>query len=335
MFTAEELEECDIFPKKFTTKRVLKVLAYTLAMGFSTLVLYSLYSGRDISSLVRLEGIKYNTDSLYLQRLWALDNKYDYNLSDRYTIDAENLKLSPNIFFKEYLKPSLPVILKNITFEFNQSQVIPENKEIYIEKRQDHDGFLLKESLSSVKMNYSNFKEEASSPSRIVNYYLNEMFIEEIYNVLFKQIEKLNFISNFLKLRIKGIKYSEGYDEFIIPGHYEYSENIFCQLEGETDMLIASPLQRNAVYPFYKKFGMPNFSAVNFFKTEYGRFPNFRNCHRLFITLSKGDCLYVPAYWWFSTKSPNDKQFSYIKFEFKSHSRWVDYILRGMENDEF
>jgi hypothetical protein len=360
MFTAEELEECDIFPKKVTKGKVLKFLAYFSIMLTACILMYSFYSGRDFSSIVSMESLKYGSDSYYLKKLYQLDNRFDYNISDRYTKDLHYFK-TKGVFIKEYVSQSVPVIIKNISnlerissigpdrghkifqkfFESDNqnffNSYISSNQEVMVEKRQDPNGFLNKGDFISLTMNYSKFIEEANRKERLANFYIYESFLENLQDDLMAYMKspEFEFINKYLSLRSQGVKYTEGYDQMINAAHYEYTENLYCQIEGQMDMMILSPLQRNVVSPYKKNYGHPNYSAINFFKAEYGRFPNFREAHRLYITLSKGDCLYLPAYWWFSTKTEEGKHFAYVKFEYKSHSRWVDYIIKGLETSDF
>ena len=74
MFTAEEIEECDIFPKKLTIGLVIKVLIYVTLMLLGCTLLYSFYSGRDFSSIITMESLKFGTDTYYLKKLMLLVN---------------------------------------------------------------------------------------------------------------------------------------------------------------------------------------------------------------------------------------------------------------------
>jgi hypothetical protein len=340
MITAEELEDCDILPKKITLGSCLKCGAYFLVMSMATILMYSFYSGRDFVSLVSLESMKYGSDSYYLEKLAKIDNRFDYNTTEKYSLNFETYIKKPQVLIKEYVLKSLPAIIKNVSFISILSNVdsyVPEEQEVLVEHRQDPNGFLHNEDIKVSSMTYRKFKENSQDKNRTVNFYINDAYIESIFE------KSENLLINFFLKSIKrdlvlipqGIKYTEGYDEMMNAGHYDSSENIFCQLKGEIDIMIIPAMQRNSVYPFKKNYGPPNFSAVNFFKGEYGRFPNFRFSHRLYITLSEGDCIFIPAYWWFSIKTEINKHFSFLKFQFKTHSRWGHNIIRGLEIEEF
>lgn len=74
MFTAEEIEDCDIFPKKLTITLVLKVSIYISLMFCGSILLYSFYSGRDFTSIITMENLKFGTDTYYLKKIMQLVN---------------------------------------------------------------------------------------------------------------------------------------------------------------------------------------------------------------------------------------------------------------------
>ena len=75
MFTAEEIEDCDIFPKKLTPGLVIKVVIYVSLMFFGSILMYSFYSGRDFTSIITMENMKFGTDTYYLKKIMQLVNK--------------------------------------------------------------------------------------------------------------------------------------------------------------------------------------------------------------------------------------------------------------------
>lgn len=74
MFTAEEIEDCDIFPKKLTAGLVIKVVIYIILMLLGSVLLYSFYSGRDFTSIITMENLKFGTDTYYLKKIMMLVN---------------------------------------------------------------------------------------------------------------------------------------------------------------------------------------------------------------------------------------------------------------------
>lgn len=72
MFTAEEIEDCDIFPKKMTLGLTIKFFIYLILMLCALIMMYSFYSGRDFTSIITMENLKYGTDTYYLKKIMQL-----------------------------------------------------------------------------------------------------------------------------------------------------------------------------------------------------------------------------------------------------------------------
>jgi len=92
-------------------------------------------------------------------------------------------------------------------------------------------------------------------------------------------------------------------------------------------------MHRYGVYPYIKKYGPTNYSGADFFKGEFGRFPNFQSVQRMYIVLEKGDCFYIPSYWWYSMKT-NEKNNILVTYAYKTHSRWVELLMKGIQDEE-
>lgn len=343
MFTAEELEECDIFPKKYTKLGILKFTLYTIVMSFALILIYSFYSGRDITSLVTFEGMKYNTDDYFSYRIWNIDKRFNYNLTDKYTIGFETLQQNPEIFIKEYVTQSLPLIIKNVSNHLTildrlkhteHIEKFSSNNTLPVEFRRDPNKNYFLDRNNFISLTYPEFLKSAQNISRKSNYFLNEVCMNNLSLILSDEIRELKFL-NYLSLRADLTTYSEGLDEFILAGHMDYNENLLCQVKGDIDILLIPALFRNSVYPFKRSYGPPNYSAADFFGADYGRFPNFRNTNRLYITLSEGDCIFIPAFWWSSIKTAEEMHYSYLKLNFRPHSRWVYDIIKALESENF
>jgi hypothetical protein len=343
MFTAEELEQCDIFPKRITKMGFIKFTFYTLFMSFSLLLIYSIYSGRDLTSLISLEGLKYNTDDYFSNRIWNIDKRFNYNLTDKYTCGIDHLQKNPEIFVKEYVTQSLPLIIKDMSKNMTLLTQLKSNEEIKrlseystlpVEFRSDPNGNYFFDRSKVIPLSYSEFLTQAQNISRKSNLFLDEVKIENLSTNVTVAIKEFKFLE-YLNLRAEFTTYSEGFDEFILNGHMEYSESLLCQIRGDLDILLIPALFRNSVYPYKKSYGPPNYSAADFFNADLGRFPNLRNTNRLFITLSEGDCIFIPAFWWSSIKTKEETHYSYIKLYFKPHSRWVYEIIKAMESESY
>jgi hypothetical protein len=114
MFSAEELEDWDIFPKKITTQAALKFSAYFFFFSFALILVYSFYSGENFISIITLEMSKYNSNDPYLQKVSLLDHRFNYDKG----ANGYNIKMAgidEIKFYKDYVLESLPVIIKGET----------------------------------------------------------------------------------------------------------------------------------------------------------------------------------------------------------------------------
>lgn len=331
MFTAEELEECDIFPKKITIKSVLIFSVYAFVMICACILMYSFYSGRDFISLLSLESMKFSSDNYVSQKLHQLDSRTNYDQKDKYYVNITDVP--PSTFIKEYVAKSLPAIFRNSIEDwkaFQEWKNIEYLKEklkdirLFIEERKDP------ETVSHVQeMKYAEFIEFGEKSNRASNYYIdNRPLPENLHSDI--SFDKFP-LSKYLKLI--DISFSQGLQEMTNPGHTDNYEKIWCQITGGTDIVIIPALFRNTVYPYKIPYGRPGYSAVNFFKVEYGRFPNFRSANRLYISLSEGDCIYLPAFWWYASKTSENIPFMSVTGMFESHSRFAEEVLLGIDMD--
>ena len=110
------------------------------------------------------------------------------------------------------------------------------------------------------------------------------------------------------------------------------SEILHCQLQGKSDIILSPALNRNAVYPYKKNVASPNLSGINFYYPDLNRFPNSGGLFKIFFILEKGDCLFIPSYWWHQFNSYNEPSLS-VSFYFKTNSRYLDIIVKGIEED--
>ena len=118
---------------------------------------------------------------------------------------------------------------------------------------------------------------------------------------------------------------------FSIPKS-ENSEIMHCQLQGKSDIILSPALNRNNVYAYKKNVASPNLSGLNFYYQDLNRFPNSGSLFKIFFILEKGDCIFIPSYWWHQLNTYNEPNLS-VAFYFKSNSRYLDVIVKGIEED--
>ena len=94
-------------------------------------------------------------------------------------------------------------------------------------------------------------------------------------------------------------------------------------------------MQREFVYPYRNQYGPSHYSPVPFFKGEFGRFPLFKKADRIHVTINEGDCMYIPAFWWRSIQTKQEKEFKYITLKYESNSRYLQQLFMGIEFGKF
>lgn len=101
--------------------------------------------------------------------------------------------------------------------------------------------------------------------------------------------------------------------------HKDPYENIYCVIDGYKDFILIPPTDLACVP--YKKFNVGTFKgvtpkdfsvelkekdgehetiqwiAVNPLKPDFQKFPQFREANYYKIRVEKGDCLYLPSFW--------------------------------------
>ena len=74
-----------------------------------------------------------------------------------------------------------------------------------------------------------------------------------------------------------------------------------CAMRGEVRITVVPSWERLLVYPGNAP-GMPtSYSPVDFFQPNMQQHENFKGATPFDITLRDGDCLYLPAYWWYQS----------------------------------
>lgn len=151
MYTAEEIENCDIFPKNLTIIKTIKGIAYLTFILLGIIFTYSVYDGRDFFSILYMEHLNYQHNTNLFFILTYLDNKYrEYNSFELFSKNSNNI--TTHEFYEQHLFQSLPCVLKDgIISDINNDR---------------------KSDLSDIDYNVINLKEK----SELIDKYLNENY---------------------------------------------------------------------------------------------------------------------------------------------------------------
>jgi lysine-specific demethylase 8 len=80
--------------------------------------------------------------------------------------------------------------------------------------------------------------------------------------------------------------------------HFDYVNNLLCQVHGEKRIVLYSPEQSEYLYPFSKDSCIPFVAQVDIDHPRYSEFPRFIKARQTEATLGPGDILFIPNGWW-------------------------------------
>jgi hypothetical protein len=142
-----------------------------------------------------------------------------------------------------------------------------------------------------VYLTYGDFLDKFKETNRTVHYYYS---FEDPPGPLKDDIINPPIMESLFN--IKKITYWHGFGTLTKP-HTDAMENMMCVFEGYKNFTIVSPLERMYVYPGYN--GLPNnYSPIEFVSPDYEKWPEFKKARVKTVHIRRGDCLYLPAYWW-------------------------------------
>jgi hypothetical protein len=121
-------------------------------------------------------------------------------------------------------------------------------------------------------------------------------------------LKELEFYHEFAEL--EGTELIQG-SYFMDRPHYEKKEQIVCSVEGKAFIEMVPHVKKQEVYagkiteqslyhdPANTLDSEANVSPINFFTPDKKLFPNFENANPRMVTLNKGDCMFIPAYYFY------------------------------------
>lgn len=140
---------------------------------------------------------------------------------------------------------------------------------------------------------------------------LKDIGMTGITDKLIKDIVLPDFYHDIAEL--EGIHLYQG-QHFVDKPHYERKEQIVCAIDGSLNIVVVPHINRQEVYAGEKLEGTPydeaefghlsqqdqiNVSPVNFFMPKKKLYPHFAQAIREVINLKQGDCLFIPAFYFY------------------------------------
>ena len=102
-------------------------------------------------------------------------------------------------------------------------------------------------------------------------------------------------------------------------------------MSGETTIYMVTAWERRSLLtgkPFITGEVLPPwFSPIELTNED------FKDAKVHIITLLKGDCMYIPAYWWYQIEGPPDDLSLTVSYWYDVGSSWMRLIFDGIENN--
>lgn len=217
----------------------------------------------------------------------------------------ETTNFDTNIFKKDYLNLSKPVVLKgyadnweakkkwNLDFFGNLQgdKVTLEVGNIF----QNETNFL-KEDLSAY---IKKLKEEELSNKK------NKTYLS-LFNVfkMFPELKKDVDFSIFTKYTKKNNPFAWIGPSGTISGfHWDTQNNMLAQIKGKKLVLLVSPKYNKEMYVSKKYDAASVFSEVDINNYDETKHPKFKNVEIYSVVLNPGDVVFIPKGWWHYVKS--------------------------------
>jgi hypothetical protein len=348
MLTSEELENLDIFPKEYSWSCLFKFIFYSLSLIFSFLLLYTFYSDTDLFTLVTMNY--YNNYNDIITSDYLTNKLIELNPKNFFSENISNLirnyeELNQSIFFKEYIMNSSPCLIKNSGNYFKINEIIKiaekemikdsSNNRIIFEYKINPYTQFYDEDYQYLRTSYKNYINMTQNISKNNYYFLNEYPIINYIsnNTEFsykKNVSKENFLID--ELNLKNIYLSKSQSHIVVWGHMEIYDEFICILEGNLEFILIPPQEKKYVYPYINK-GPINFARVNFFeqkKNEINELYNeFIKANKIYMNVLKGECIFIPAFWWRSYRNSKkkDNKCNFLTFKFYSNSKYLEYMM--------
>jgi hypothetical protein len=118
----------------------------------------------------------------------------------------------------------------------------------------------------------------------------------------------------------------------ISPLHFDWSNNLLCQLTGRKIITVFDPVQSDLLYPHPLTAPMPHVSRVDIEHPDYAAYPLFAEASGFQDVLSAGEVLLLPAGWWHDVRSVEVSISVNLWWPLRGHQLFVPNLLRSVRN---
>jgi hypothetical protein len=207
--------------------------------------------------------------------------------------------LSPEIFRREYVEASKPVILKGAAAEwrnrwtpdllkskFGDRLILAERDELY-QTQKTRTKMRIADVIDSVLSESLELRVRASSAA----------FLDQCPE-LKEDLDKYDFKSRYFPEKVKTLSnfWISPRTNTSVMHHDTFFENLNAMIYGRKNFIFISPAQTHRIYPHFM-----NESPVNPLAPDLAKFPKFEGVEMQQGTLEAGDILYIPQFWWHFT----------------------------------
>jgi hypothetical protein len=110
------------------------------------------------------------------------------------------------------------------------------------------------------------------------------------------------------------------------------NDQLICAVSGSTSVHMVTGWQR---YLMYAGEAFPNGDDCpnNASPIDLSQGISHTRVHS--VALDKGDCVYVPPFWWYQVETPEQETNqinAIVKYTYVESTTWVDMLMYGMEN---
>lgn len=121
------------------------------------------------------------------------------------------------------------------------------------------------------------------------------------------------------------------WSNFVRKPEFKERERYFCVVAGREEFRMVSPIYKQAIYSGVLDEIPPQDTPIDFFgRIDRDKFPLFKGARVLRATLNKGQCIYVPAYFWVQTSTVADRTIM-LTFEYEAHSELTSLLFKAID----
>ena len=121
------------------------------------------------------------------------------------------------------------------------------------------------------------------------------------------------------------------WEDFIRFPRHSHVENLFCVIQGTEVFKVVSPIYKQNIYTgVFDEYGFDS-SPVDLFNPDYDMFPLMKHSNILETTVEAGDCIFVPAQYWYQSQTKGEKKTIMINYGFQPHSELFNIFFNGVD----